>query len=96
MRIDPIDAEVMAFLSAREQEASAWLDREAARARSTRTTLMKADTKPHRLDISRRRLSPAMVAPMTWFYWDTFWSLAGSLVWFITIVSNPDAVISER
>jgi hypothetical protein len=37
-----------------------------------------------------------MVAPMTWFYWDTFWSLAGSLVWFMTIVSNPDAVISER
>lgn len=33
---------------------------------------------------------------MTWFYWDTFLSLAGSLVWFTTIVSNPDAVISGR
>ena len=22
---------------------------------------------------------------MTWVYWDTFWSLAGSLVWFMTI-----------
>jgi hypothetical protein len=37
-----------------------------------------------------------MVTPMTWFYWDAFWSLAGSLVWFMTIVSNPDAVISDR
>ncbi len=31
---------------------------------------------------------------MDWFYWDLFWSLAGSLVWFMTIVSHPEAEIS--
>ena len=31
---------------------------------------------------------------MNWFYWDTFWSLAGSLVWFMTIVSHPDSVVA--
>lgn len=31
---------------------------------------------------------------MDWFYWNVFWSLAGSLVWFMTIVSHPDAEIS--
>ncbi len=32
---------------------------------------------------------------MNWFYWDTFWSLAGSLVWFMTIVSHPNAEVSD-
>lgn len=31
---------------------------------------------------------------MDWFYWNVFWSLAGSLVWFMTIVSHPDTEIS--
>jgi hypothetical protein len=32
-------------------------------------------------------------AIMTWFYWDTFCSLLGSVVWFMTIVSHPDAEV---
>ena len=32
---------------------------------------------------------------MNWFYWDIFWSLAGSLVWFMTIVSHPNAEVSD-
>jgi hypothetical protein len=35
-------------------------------------------------------------AKMTWVYWNTFWTLAGSLVWFMTIVSHPDAVVVDR
>jgi hypothetical protein len=30
---------------------------------------------------------------MFWIYWDTFWSLFFSTVWFMTIVSHPDAKI---
>jgi hypothetical protein len=37
-----------------------------------------------------------MVTAMNWVYWDTFWSLAGSLVWFMTIVSHPEAVVIGR
>ena len=37
-----------------------------------------------------------MVTPMNWFYWDTFWSLVGSLIWFMTIVSHPDSVVVGR
>ena len=33
---------------------------------------------------------------MNWVYWNTFWTLAGSLVWFMTIVSHPDAVVVDR
>lgn len=33
---------------------------------------------------------------MNWVYWNTFWSLAISLVWFMTIVSHPDAVVADR
>jgi hypothetical protein len=33
---------------------------------------------------------------MNWVYWNTFWSLAVSLVWFMTIVSHPDAVVVDR
>ena len=32
---------------------------------------------------------------MNWVYWNTFWTLAGSLVWFMTIVSHPDAVVVD-
>ena len=33
---------------------------------------------------------------MTWVYWNTFWSLVGSLIWFMTIVSHPDSVVVDR
>jgi hypothetical protein len=33
---------------------------------------------------------------MFWVYWDTFWSLLLSAVWFMTIVSHPDAQIIDR
>jgi len=33
---------------------------------------------------------------MNWIYWNTFWSLVGSLVWFMTIVSHPDSVVVDR
>jgi hypothetical protein len=33
---------------------------------------------------------------MFWIYWDTFWSLFFSAVWFMTIVSYPDAEITDR
>jgi hypothetical protein len=33
---------------------------------------------------------------MNWVYWNTFWSLAVSLVWFMTIVSHPDSVVVDR
>jgi hypothetical protein len=33
---------------------------------------------------------------MVWIYWDTFWSLFFSAVWFMTIVSHPDAEIADR
>jgi hypothetical protein len=32
---------------------------------------------------------------MFWIYWDTFWSLFFSTVWFLTIVSHPDAEVAE-
>ena len=35
------------------------------------------------------------VAAMFWIYWDTFWSLFFSAVWFLTIVSHPDAEVAE-
>jgi hypothetical protein len=37
-----------------------------------------------------------MVTSMNWLYWDTFWSLVGSLIWFMTIVSHPDSVVVDR
>jgi hypothetical protein len=37
-----------------------------------------------------------LVASMNWVYWNTFWSLVGSLVWFMTIVSHPDSVVVDR
>jgi hypothetical protein len=33
---------------------------------------------------------------MFWIYWDRFWSLLFSAVWFMTIVSHPDARITDR
>jgi hypothetical protein len=30
---------------------------------------------------------------MQWIYWDTLWSLFFSAVWFMTIVSHPDAEV---
>jgi hypothetical protein len=33
---------------------------------------------------------------MVWICWDTFWSLFFSAVWFMTIVSHPDAEITDR
>jgi hypothetical protein len=33
---------------------------------------------------------------MNWVYWNTFWSLVGSLVWFMTIVTHPDSVVVDR
>jgi hypothetical protein len=33
---------------------------------------------------------------MFWICWDTFWSLFFSGVWFMTIVSHPDAKITGR
>jgi hypothetical protein len=30
---------------------------------------------------------------MFWVYWDTFWSLLFSAVWFMTIVSYPAEII---
>jgi len=33
---------------------------------------------------------------MFWIYWDAFWSLFCSAVWFMTIVSHPDAEITDR
>src|SRR5258707_10376151 len=36
----------------------------------------------------------ARAAAMVWIYWDTFWSLFFSAVWFMTIVSHPDAEIT--
>jgi hypothetical protein len=35
------------------------------------------------------------VAAMFWIYWDIFWSLFFSAVWFSTIVSHPDAEVTE-
>jgi hypothetical protein len=32
---------------------------------------------------------------MVWIYWDTFWSLFFSAVWLMTIVSNPEAEITD-
>ena len=32
---------------------------------------------------------------MDWFYWDTAWSLFFSLVWFMTIMHNPDARVAD-
>jgi hypothetical protein len=37
-----------------------------------------------------------MVTPMNWVVWDTFWSLVGSLIWFMTIVTHPDSVVVDR
>jgi hypothetical protein len=37
----------------------------------------------------------AGVAAMFWIYWDTFWSLFFSAVWFMTIVSHPDTEITD-
>jgi hypothetical protein len=36
------------------------------------------------------------VTSMNWVYWNTFWSLVGSLVWFMTIVTHPDSVVVDR
>src|SRR3984893_4133412 len=36
----------------------------------------------------------ARVAAMFWIYWDTFWSLFFSAIWFMTIVSHPDTEIT--
>jgi hypothetical protein len=33
---------------------------------------------------------------MFWVYWNTFWLLVFSTVWFMTIVSHPDAEITDR
>ena len=33
---------------------------------------------------------------MNWIYWNTFWSLFVSLIWFMTIVSHPDSVVADR
>ena len=33
---------------------------------------------------------------MSWIYWDMFLSLFFSAVWFMTIVSHPDARITDR
>ena len=35
------------------------------------------------------------VAAMFWIYWDIFWSLFFSAVWFLTIASHPDAEVTE-
>jgi hypothetical protein len=35
----------------------------------------------------------ARVAAMFWIYWDTLWSLFFSAVWFMTVVSHPDAEV---
>jgi len=40
--------------------------------------------------------SVSKVASMNWIYWNTFWSLVGSLVWFMTIVTHPDSVVVDR
>jgi hypothetical protein len=37
-----------------------------------------------------------MVISMNWVYWNTFWSLVGSLIWFMTIVTHPDSVVVDR
>ena len=39
---------------------------------------------------------PHKVTPMNWIYWNTFWSLFVSLIWFMTIVSHPDSVVVDR
>jgi hypothetical protein len=36
----------------------------------------------------------ARVAAMFWIYWDTLWSLFFSAIWFMTIVSHPDAEVT--
>jgi hypothetical protein len=36
------------------------------------------------------------MSAINWVYWDTFWSLVGSLIWFMTIVSHPDTVVVDR
>jgi hypothetical protein len=33
---------------------------------------------------------------MFWVYWNTFWLLVFSTVWFMTIVSHPDTEITDR
>ena len=33
---------------------------------------------------------------MNWVYWNTFWSLVVSTIWFMTIVSHPHSVVVER
>jgi hypothetical protein len=33
---------------------------------------------------------------MFWIYWDTFWSLFFSAACFMTIVSHPDAQITDK
>jgi hypothetical protein len=33
---------------------------------------------------------------MNWVYWNTFWSLVVSSIWFMTIVSHPDSVVVDR
>lgn len=32
---------------------------------------------------------------LDWFSWNVVWSLVGSLVWFMTIASHPDAEIAD-
>jgi hypothetical protein len=33
---------------------------------------------------------------MFWLYWNIFWALFFSAVWFMTIVAHPDAVVTDR
>jgi hypothetical protein len=33
---------------------------------------------------------------MVWIYWDRFWSLFFSAIWFMTIISHPVAQITDR
>lgn len=33
---------------------------------------------------------------MNWVYWNTFWSLVVSSIWFMTIASHPDSVVVDR
>jgi hypothetical protein len=52
--------------------------------------LLKQPSRPGRVF----NVGIARVAAMFWIYWDTFWSLFFSAVWFMTIVSNPDTEIT--
>ena len=97
---DPI--EVLAFNTIEHWSNN--LSKDVAREIRCRCDIEGHDVPAHLQEFVSRGVSPdrcrkAWWAPnmvMTWVYWDTFWSLAGSLVWFMTIVSHPDAVVTER